>query len=359
MRTFLILIILFFKTQLLAQEFNFITEQDFSPPLLTDRLNEDRNYTMGVSLNFSSKSKKFPLIWLRKKISSISRNTSDVFELSIDNNNETNNTFSISGTAFTPDDLREKNIIKNDRPYAFLLSLGVSQKYLSGLGTGGKSKSYSLNVGIFGTNIGKIVQTAIHRSMNENNTKDPYNPEGWANQINNKKYIPVFMYKYKGDELIFASSFFESYTTTELMIGYYTGIGYGIGGRIGIIDNSNWSRSNNMDNVNKTMLFPSIENRKRYELYINFLLKGNLIPYNYALNGGILVKSPYTLKMFSESNPFLLDGFVGIGTSFYVSNKTYFNLEWKPIIFKSPEMWGNKISRMHVWGLASLTFTTF
>lgn len=343
------------------------TEEDYYPILIFDNLDLDQNYTLGFGINYSEKNCSSYLTRLRRSINKIGKKKSDnVFRNADYQSHEINLTvhssnsiIAINGAGFTPDSLQKPDISYNDRPYSSLLSISSSQTYFKKDFL--SAKTYSLSIGIYGLGLAKSIQTKIHKSMNENDTKDPHTPKGWRHQISDG-FEPSFLYKIRTDYLLSKNnirnsierSYYDFSTSFEILLGYYTGISGEFNGRIGCLDSRNWqSKFNNLANVNKAPeenTFLTSKDRL-FEAYIFYSLKPSIILYNESLSGGFR-KTSYRLSPITEANPFIIEFSVGLGFNIPVGckNERYINMGYTPLALRTPEMWGSKISRVHYWG---------
>ncbi|HMA84927.1 MAG TPA: lipid A deacylase LpxR family protein [Desulfosalsimonadaceae bacterium] len=148
-------------------------------------IGEDDQYTNGIKLTWS----RFGLPglpddawlhkWLYPAVRSFGFDAADGSEKAI--------TFSIGQNIFTPDDIKEEQLIKGDRPYAGFtyIELGFHKRRLHHMHTLG------LCVGIVGpASYAENLQSALHDIIDSNGVK------GWDNQLKNEPVIGIF-YDYK------------------------------------------------------------------------------------------------------------------------------------------------------------------
>lgn len=96
-------------------------------------------------------------------------------------------TFSIGQNIYTPDNIEEKRLIKDDRPYAGItyLELGFHKKYQRRMHT------FGVIAGIVGPHsYADKVQTEVHRFLNNDI------PKGWQNQLEDELVLGL-VYDYK------------------------------------------------------------------------------------------------------------------------------------------------------------------
>lgn len=339
------------------KSFLFYVEEDINPLLQFANAN-DQNYTMGLGFGYASF--QFDGTYVFKPIEAINR----IFipESFRDEDNllapslALPPSLTLNGTGFTPDELRDSNVIANDRPYAFLLYLSSKKFYL-------KDKSFistELNLGIVGLNIGKWVQTNIHNSMNDNNTHEPYMPEGWHNQISNGGE-PTLLYTLNYEHLIVESTFFEFKAGAQGMIGYYTGANLQAGARFGLLDNRKWMQSYTpLGSGNKARgsgkeAVGSENDKKKFELFLFGSIKPTAILYNEMLNGGFR-HSNHTLN-WNETNHLILEWNTGLGLSVPICKKSNsLDLFWAINAGRTSEI-KTSLSRAHQWGGIYITYT--
>ncbi|HNL20285.1 MAG TPA: DUF2219 family protein, partial [Saprospiraceae bacterium] len=364
---YIILFCLFLQSitaQNINKYFSIYTEEDFYPILIDSNKALDENYTMGFGFGWScSDSMLLYLTRLRKQINKKISNFLNIVNYDTDAGNLNYNILeypriSLNGGAFTPDRIEDYNISYDDRPYSFLLSYQASQTFLRN--DYRRALTYTLAIGLYGTGIGKFVQTAIHESLNDHDTKNPRTPRGWPHQI---KCEPSFLYKISKSQLCWPKnigkdnyrSYFEVSYSKELLIGYYTGFAAETNLRIGLLDSRNWfNRFNNLNDVNKKNEVKGIYKNRLWEFYLYFNAKPQLIFYNEGLSGGFR-NSDYVLTPLKDTNPFIIELSTGIAASIPYCKCGSLNIAWCPFSLKSPEMWGNKIIKTHYFGGVYIT----
>jgi hypothetical protein len=210
-------------------------------------LNEDRNYTMGLGIVFTCPSLKKCCFYAPHRL--LNRLFNRQF-LNENQNSVQNVTHSlmIANGSFTPDSLPATYIIKNDRPYGSLTYLQTVTAAVDPVKF--RQCITTFSAGLIGTDLSKEVQTAIHKSMNDNDTKDPRTPRGWGNQISNGGELTL-AYTVEEERLItwkqVSGEEKITYTGIELKhawkysLGYYTNINYAFNFRLGKIDPRNWT----------------------------------------------------------------------------------------------------------------------
>lgn len=158
----------------------------------------------------------------------------------------------MSGTAFTPKNLRDSNVVQGDRPYAFLLGWTVTRvKAPDGATT---VYSSDLTLGTIGSRLGRNVQRSIHHwSRQHSGNPDPPDPKGWRNQIMDVPSlwlgIPTARYSFTRSTLLADVPTFTNSQSHVLdvaqdwtgEIGYYTDATMGLRARVGLFSVPFWA----------------------------------------------------------------------------------------------------------------------
>jgi hypothetical protein len=271
------------------------------------KLNEDRNYTLGVGFYFSAPSlhKSF-LFW---PLIQINRG------LGLDSNSGYYGvrSLTLANGSFTPEDLKSADPIFDDRPYGSITHFQTATSFVDN-GTFRKTAT-SLSVGVLATYIARSVQTFVH-------TIGGWQiPEGWHNQIS-QKWEPTAMAAFRKERLINRKNKDElgnSKWSAELKhgwgasLGYYTGANYMFSFRAGKVDPKNWSYEvSPLFGSNKYL--DQDENKARYsEFYFFTTARPYITLYNALLNGQF-VKSIHTFS-FGETKHLILEFDGGLGVS--------------------------------------------
>ena len=146
------------------------TDNDLFAPTQTDR-----DYTAGVAITYSSNSEEF----IKNPVSSISQRL-DGYVLpflggKVAEPESAALEFGVYG--FTPEEIKESAIDRNDRPYSSLVYLSSSQSYQA---LGAKSGwTTSMTVGVLGLDVFKSGQNAVHKVVGSDRAN------GWGHQISN------------------------------------------------------------------------------------------------------------------------------------------------------------------------------
>jgi hypothetical protein len=268
-------------------------------------------------------------------------------------------------------------IIKNDRPYGSLTYLQTVTAAVDPVKF--RQCITTFSAGLIGTDLSKEVQTAIHKSMNDNDTKDPRTPRGWGNQISNGGELTL-AYTVEEERLItwkqVSGEEKITYTGIELKhawkysLGYYTNINYAFNFRLGKIDPRNWTyRTNALGSSNKVTnpaafnkksespATPYYEKKKTFEFYTFGSLRPVFTLYNALLNGQFR-KSAYTIN-FNDMRHLILefDGGAAISVPIQKRNLLEFKIR---ISGRSPEFkLPDRPPRWHFWGGVDLAFSHY
>ncbi|KAA1173989.1 lipid A deacylase LpxR family protein [Marinobacter salinexigens] len=154
------------------------TDNDLFSPTQTDR-----DYTAGVAATYSSNSRQFLDNPVSQLSQSVDRFLLPGFSESMGEPGSGALEFGVYG--FTPEDIKDKAINREDRPYSSLVYLSSSQSYTSLSRDSGWTTS--LTLGVLGLDVFKAGQNAIHKVVNSDRA------EGWGHQISNGGE-PTFRY---------------------------------------------------------------------------------------------------------------------------------------------------------------------
>lgn len=215
--------------------FSFFLDNDVF--LFNQARDEDRNYTMGVSLQWSGRwirerGLAKPLYWVNA-LAPFRWITPDYA-----NSPVRFHSLEFGNVAFTPDRLNTRQPIFNDRPYASLLFLDTSVQVVNNEGDAAFTRE--LSIGMLGLSISERFQRWLHKKVQDSPAEPPFPPEGWDNQISDggeptARYVARWQWAplIKPHRLDFQ-------WIAEGNIGYYTNVGGGAALRIGRIHSPWW-----------------------------------------------------------------------------------------------------------------------
>ncbi len=303
----------------------------FDQDLLTPALNEDRDYTMGVAIEFFWKSKpKFAGI-LDDALMMINRKF-----LRPKDDDKYRRSLIIGSVNFTPDDLANSSSIFNDRPYASLLYLG--SKGVVAIKSRNNVLGTELQVGFLGLNIAKTVQTGIHSYNRKIYQRDePVEPKGWNHQISDGGELTLKYRVSYGEQISQENRYWDLAYTADVSVGYQSNASLGMQARLGYINSEFWTLP--YDPINRGNFLPSTGSRS--ELYFWAAYRARGVFYD-ALLQGQFRHSDVTFHS-GDINRLIHEAGAGF-TAAYKSMQFTFSRN-----FKSSELKG-AASRSHFWG---------
>ncbi|MNU14579.1 hypothetical protein D3C71_26920 [compost metagenome] len=339
------------------KSFRLYLDEDINPLQLFPS-STDQNYTLGLGFGFSNSSYiNSPLFYPISKMDQWilgKRNTNKEGVALIDPS------WMVNGVAFTPDDLRSKSPVYDDRPYAFLLGFSTKKGYV--IPDRRLAFQTELNIGALGLPIGKWVQTGIHKLMNDNNTHSPYNPEGWHNQIANG-FSPVFLYSADLEKLIIGNpsvengerSYFNFKVGGGASVGYYTQVHGMATVRVGLLNSKNWIQNfNPLGNMNQLTGIPK---KDMWEVFLFAAARPTFMAYNTMLHGTPLRNSVHELR-WNQTNPWILEWNTGIQCHIPFSKTRSMDFTWAINSGRTSEL-KTDLKRTHYWGGVYLVFNCF
>lgn len=246
-------------------------DQDLFVPLY----NEDRDYTMGIGLEFFW-GKKQGLYFLDNLVRSAGH------WIGIDKNDKNNRivySFLLGTLAYTPDDLAESSPIFNDRPYSSLIYISNKRVRASKR----RALAAEVSIGLLGTQFARVGQTALHKIYREaTNSDEPVEPRGWSHQISNggEPTMRVRLSSSLLHDSLSREGVWDVASTTGLSLGFQTNINFSIAIRLGHIKTKFWSLP--FDPVNRGSFLPS---KPGNEWYFWGASRVHLIGYDALLQG--------------------------------------------------------------------------
>jgi hypothetical protein len=341
-----------------GQEEKYIQEQSVSLIIDQDAFsgyNEDRNYTMGISIGYAGKFADndwllFP--WLRKKADWLFG-----FKGLHQSGEQFLPAIAIFFSGFTPENIAAAEPVINDRPYSSIM--GISS-FRSTLMNGFENEidqyafSTRLNIGILGLNIGRDVQTHIHREMWIGSTRPI--PLGWHNQIS-QGGEPTALYQMQFSKPAFIAyglnsegqevprKKLELMYIAECNVGYYNNIAVGTVFRIGRYYTPFWYlNSSGMSSINQTALMAP-----KFEFFFTFGIRARAVLYNVLLQGQF--RNTEHRLYYNEISPLIFESEFGI-----VMRYKKLSLIVHPFQLRTSEV-RLPTSRTHIWGSASLIYS--
>lgn len=299
----------------------------FDQDLLLPYVNEDRDYTMGLAMEFfwAKEDGIYPLDGLVGEIGhwmGLGRRDDNVVT-----------SFILGSVNFTPDDLSNPQPILTERPYASLLYLGNKRVRA---GKTGAVAAEAL-IGILGSDVAAKTQNTLHgwyRSLA--NSSEPVDPQGWDNQISDGGELTTRL-RFSNSRLRAESSGrWDIATTWAVSLGYQTNVSLGVSARLGQLGSSFWSIP--FDPVNRGSFLPSLSSD---EWYFWTAYRIRLVAYDALLQGQF--RESRVKFSSSEIEQIVHEGAVGATISL---GKTQFTFAMNA---KSAEL-EQAPRRRHFWG---------
>lgn len=288
--------------------------------------NEDRDYTMGVAVEF---------FWEKDKgfypFDNLVRQTSELLGMEGTEKNIVYS-FMLGMLAFTPDDLSDTQPIYNDRPYSSLI-------YFSNKRVRADDKNAiaaEVLLGVIGTNFSRNTQSAIHSiSRDTAGTTELVKPQGWTHQISDGGELTIRL-RLSNSRLQFSEpGLWDLATTYGFSLGFQTNISASLAFRLGDIKSQFWSLP--FDPVNRGNFLPAAP---RNEWYLWSAIRGHLVGYD-ALLQGQFRHSEVTFNS-DEIEHFVYDAALGLTLGFDKSQLTF------SVNIKSSDL--RLTSRKQIWG---------
>lgn len=182
--------------------------------------------------------------------------------------------------SFTPQDISNRDVIENDRPYASLLYATSARQYLSD--DGQRVRHTGLSIGVLGLSLMSDIHHAIHDAVGSER------PNGYAHQISaggepTVRYL-IGESRLRQQRLALGSGLLETKTTAEMSVGYLTEASYAISSRIGSIETEWWTfNPERVDYIAQPTAVPRARNAG--ELYFWVGAKLRVRAYNSLLQG--------------------------------------------------------------------------
>lgn len=299
----------------------------FDQDLFTLGLNQDRDYTTGIAVEFFSQHDGiYPLDRMLRWVGGeLGLHAEDaVFERS----------FILGSVTYTPDDLSASVPIYDDRPYASLVYLGNKRVFAdddSALGI-------DMQVGILGSGISREVQQALHETWRElSGNNEPVDPKGWDHQISDGGEPTVGLRVSYAEKLSPPGKPWDLAGTASISLGYQTNASVGLSARAGRISSKVWTLP--YDPINRGNFLPSLSGD---EWYLWAAYRARLVVYD-ALLQGQFRDSDVTFNN-SELHHVVHDAGVGLTLTYRPVQVTF------AINGKSSELKVGDADRNHVWG---------
>ena len=305
----------------------------FDQDLLVPLYNEDRDYTMGLAVEFFSE-RKSGLYPFDKLVSEAGEWLGmDELQHHIDYS------YMFGTLAYTPDDLADPMPIYTDRPYSSLVYLSNKRMRANDR----HAVAAELLLGVLGTNVAKEVQTTLHRMYREaNNSLEPVEPQGWSHQISDGGELTIRLRLLSSmmHEAVSKPGRWDVASTTGVSLGFQTNVHAGLAVRAGNINSEFWSLA--FDPVNRGSLLPS---NATNEWYVWSAFRAYVIAYDVLLQGQFR-HSDVTYSA-AEIERLVYHGAFGLTAGLYGSQITL------SANSRSPEL--KNTDRRQIWGSINYT----
>jgi len=271
--------------------------------------NEDRDYTMGLAIEFFWAKDKglYPLDRLLRsagKWVGIKESSDNIVY-----------SFMLGTLAYTPDDLSNPLPIYDDRPYSSLIYLS-NKRIVTGHDS---ALAAEILLGLIGTDFARSFQSSFHSWYRDiDNADEPVEPMGWANQISDGGELTMRL-RLTNSQLhpkLSTPGHFDVTTTTGLSLGFQTNASVSAAFRVGSIKSPFWSLP--YDPVNRGNFLPS---KAEDEWYFWSAFRAHLIGYD-ALLQGQFRDSAVTYSS-DEIERLVYDGAAGLTLGFDKSQLTF------------------------------------
>lgn len=299
----------------------------FDQDLFALGLNEDRDYTTGVAMEFFwQKRGIYPMdkavLWMGRRLGVLDEKTS------------TERSFMIGSINYTPDNLRATEPVLDDRPYASLIYLSNKHVYAdhdSAIGL-------DLRVGLLGTSIAREVQQALHEAWRDlADDTEPVDPKGWDHQISNGGE-PTVGFRLAYSKLLAESSGgWDVAGISSVSVGYQTNASLGLAVRAGRIASPVWTLP--YSPINRGSFLPSLAGD---EWYVWTAYRARLVGYD-ALLQGQFRDSDVDFGN-DEIRRVIHDAGIGLTLTYKPAQVTF------AINGKTSELKSDAADRNHVWG---------
>ena len=244
--------------------------------------NEDRNYTMGLGIAYSStKLNNSFLLWPNQFLAHLIGLRDSLFwgkNLTRKRNKvqpylvRFPATVMLGKTTFTPDDLSLRVVNSSDRPYSSFLFISTRLHWLNI-----KENTYhkvSFDIGVHGLFIAREVQTWVHKLGEGTLEKDPVIPQGWSLQISNGGE-PTMGIGYELRQLVKSfSTRYRNRSIADIQVGGSINLGHNtylsteIMLRVGILKPGSWS---NAYRSNSLVLNSDLEEKYLFHIMVDTL----------------------------------------------------------------------------------------
>lgn len=304
----------------------------FDQDLLLPVVNEDRDYTMGVALEFFHEGDGlYPLDKAARWVGET---------LGVQRRDDTvHRSYMIGSVNYTPDDLSATEPITDDRPYASVLFLTNKRVHASG----GTAVGVEAQLGLLGTYVAREVQQTLHGWWRDlKGSDEPVDPKGWKNQISAGGEPTLRFRVTKSQRIARQPGLWDLAQSWSLTAGYQTNASLGLYARAGQIASPFWTIP--FDPINRGNFLPSLGGD---EWYLWTAYRARLVGYD-ALLQGQFRDSVLTYDA-SDIKRLVHEGGIGLTVAWRFLQVT------AAANVKTAELDVGKADRTHWWGGTYLT----
>jgi hypothetical protein len=297
--------------------------------LFVPGVNEDRDYTMGVAVEFFADDG--PLYQLDgfvrwfAKLAGLPVGGADAYR-----------SYLLGSVTYTPEDLSRSDPIFDDRPYASLLYL--SNKRV--VAEGDRAVAVDFQAGLLGTALAGDFQDQVHQWWRDlTDSSEPVAPQGWHNQISDGGELTARV-RFAEARLIPALSqapWADVAWGWDASLGYQTNASLGLSARLGHLASPFWTIP--FDPVNRGTFLPA---HGADELYVWGAARGRVIAYDVLLQGQFR-DSVVTVDS-GDVSRLVWEGALGVTKSWQTLQLTF------AVNAKSAEIDRGVADRNHYWG---------
>jgi len=238
--------------------------------MLLPFVNEDRDYTMGIALEFFEEDGAFYLL------DGVVRRFGELLEVHA-KDAPIRRSYLIGSVNYTPDDLSATAPLPGDRPYSSVLFLANKRVFADDKVAVG----VEAQVGALGTYAAREIQKALHQAWRETTGDDePLDPMGWHNQISAGGEPTARLRVARSERLMHESGLYDLAGTWDLSLGYQTNASLGLSARAGVLRSPFWSIP--YDPINRGNFVPVFG---RDELYAWAAYRARVVGYDALIQG--------------------------------------------------------------------------
>ncbi|BAN68573.1 lipid A deacylase LpxR family protein [endosymbiont of unidentified scaly snail isolate Monju] len=242
----------------------------FDQDLLLPLVNEDRDYTMGVGIEFFQEDEGFyPFEYPLKLVARF---------LGIhEAERRVRRSYLLGSVNYTPDDLSASAPLVGERPYASVLYLANKRV----LADRQKAVGVEVQVGLLGTYLAREIQRKLHRAWRGATGSDqPVTPRGWSNQVSAGGEPTLRLRLARSDLLAENPGHWDLASSADISLGYQTNASLGLAARGGVIASPFWSLP--YDPINRGHFVPAFGGD---EAYFWVAVRGRVVGYDALLQG--------------------------------------------------------------------------